>query len=194
MTDHAQSTPLPATAPNPFSEPERAQAHLAAVVASSEDAIISKTLEGIVTSWNTGAGRLFGYRADEIVGRSILTIIPEELRYEEVEILKRLRAGSRVDRTKRSACIKTASGLRSLLTISPVLDAAGNVVGAAKIAHDVTERRRLDRALAEEAKALETLNRVGQAVAAQLDIEALVQLVTDFRHTTNGRRIRRVFL
>ncbi len=155
------------------------QAHLAAIVESSEDAIASKTLEGIVTSWNAAAERLFGYTAAEMVGRSILTIIPEELQYEEAEILSKLRAGQRIERYETTRLHKSGRRLEISLTISPIRDKSGRVIGAAKIAHDITERRRIERALKYEAEALETLNRVGQAVAAQLDLERIVQLVTD---------------
>ncbi|HET9388499.1 MAG TPA: ATP-binding protein [Steroidobacteraceae bacterium] len=160
-------------------ELERAHAHLAAIIASSEDAIASKTLEGIVTSWNTAAERLFGYSAAEMVGQSILTIIPPELHYEETEILTKLRAGERVERFETVRLHKSGRQVEISLTVSPVKDSSGRVVGAAKIAHDITERRRVERALKDEATALETLNRLGQAVAAQLDLDRIVQLVTD---------------
>jgi PAS domain S-box-containing protein len=156
-----------------------AQAHLAAIVASSEDAIASKTLEGIVTSWNASAERVFGFTAEEMVGRSILTIIPEELRHEETEILAKLRAGRRIERYETVRLHKSGRRLEIYLTISPIRDPSGRVVGAAKIAHDITERRRVERALKDEATALETLNRLGQAVASQLELESLVQRVTD---------------
>ncbi len=170
---------------------ETVQAHLAAVVASSEDAIASKTLEGIVTSWNAAAERLFGYSSAEMIGKSILTIIPPELHHEETQILAKLRAGERVERFETVRLHKSGRRLEISLTVSPVRDASGTIVGAAKIAHDITERRRIERALKDEAQALETLNRVGQAVAAQLDLERIVQLVTDAAH---GCRIRRVLL
>jgi len=158
---------------------ERAQAHLAAIIASSEDAIVSKTLEGIVTSWNSAAERLFGFTSAEMVGRSILTVIPDDLQHEETEILTKLRAGQRIERYETIRLHKNGSRLEVSLTISPVKDSTGRVVGAAKIAHDITERRRVERALRDEAAALETLNHVGQAVAAQLDLERIAQLVTD---------------
>lgn len=158
---------------------EAAQAHLAAIVASSEDAIVSKTLEGVVTSWNASAERLFGFTAEEMIGQPILTIIPQELHHEETHILARLRAGKRVERYETIRLHKSGRRLEISLTISPVRDSSGRVVGAAKIAHDIGERRRMERALKDEADALETLNRVGQAVASQLELESIVQLVTD---------------
>jgi PAS domain S-box-containing protein len=160
-------------------ELEAVQARLAAIVASSEDAIASKTLEGIVTSWNASAERLFGFTAEEMVGRSILTIIPEELHHEEAEILAKLRAGQRIERQETVRMHKSGRRLEISLTVSPIRDSHGRVVGAAKIAHDITERRRVERALKDEAAALETLNRIGQAVASQLELQSVVQLVTD---------------
>src|SRR5688572_6393642 len=145
-------------------ELERARAHLAALVASSEDAIVSKTLEGIVTSWNASAERLFGYTAAEMIGQSILQVIPEDLRHEETEILAKLRAGERIERYETLRLRKDGTRFEVSLTVSPVRDATGRIVGAAKIAHDITDRRRVERALKEEAETLETLNRVGQAV------------------------------
>ena len=180
--DHnSQGSASPTAAPDEvgLSELETAQARLAAIVASSEDAIASKTLEGIVTSWNASAERLFGFTAQEMVGRSILTIIPPELHHEESEILAKLRAGQRIDRQETVRLHKSGRKLEISLTISPIRNSDGRVVGAAKIAHDITERRRVERALKDEATALETLNRIGQAVASHLELESVVQLVTD---------------
>jgi PAS domain S-box-containing protein len=160
-------------------ELERARAHLAAIIASSEDAIVSKTLQGIVTSWNAAAERLFGFSAAEMIGQPILRIIPEELHYEEVDILAKIRAGERIERYETTRMRKDGRRLEISLTISPIRNTKGAIVGAAKIAHDITARRHAERALREEANALETLNKVGQAVAAQLDLERIVQLVTD---------------
>lgn len=119
------------------SDLEAIQARLAAIVASSEDAIASKTLEGIVTSWNAAAERLFGFTAQEMVGRSILTIIPEELHHEEAEILAKLRAGQRIERQETVRVHKSGRRLEISLTVSPIRDSHGRVVGAAKIAHDI---------------------------------------------------------
>src|SRR5690349_526446 len=101
-------------------ELERARAHLAAIIASSEDAIVSKTLQGVVTSWNAAAERLFGYTAAEMVGQPILRIIPEELHYEEVDILTKIRAGERIERYETVRVHKDGRRLEISLTISPV--------------------------------------------------------------------------
>src|SRR4051812_28601706 len=157
-------------------ELERARDNLAAIVASSEDAIVSKTLEGIVTSWNIAAERLFGWTAAEMVGQPILKVIPPDRHSEEVEILSRLRRGERLERYETVRVHKDGHELNVSLTVSPVKDSTGRVVGAAKIAHDISQRLRTERALKEEAEALETLNRVGAAVASQLDLEKIVQI------------------
>jgi PAS domain S-box-containing protein len=169
------------TSQNPLdsAELEQTRARLAAIVASSEDAIISKTLEGIVTSWNAAAERLFGYSSEEMIGQPILRVIPPELQYEEAEILGKLRRGERIERYETIRVRKDGHRIEISLTISPVRDSSGRIVGAAKVAHDITARRAAERALKEEAIALETLNSVGQAVAAQLDLERIVQIVTD---------------
>jgi PAS domain S-box-containing protein len=130
-------------------ELEGARAHLAAIVAYSEDAIVSKTLEGIVTSWNAAAERLFGFTAEEMLGQPILRIIPQDRQYEEAEILAKLRQGERIERYETIRLHKEGHRLDVSLTVSPVRDSNGVIVGAAKIAHDITERRRAERALQE---------------------------------------------
>ena len=160
-------------------ELDQVRAHLAAIVVSSEDAIASKDLDGVVTSWNQAAERLFGYTAAEMIGQPITRIIPAELLHEETMILGRLRAGQRIERFETVRLRSDGERVEVSLTVSPVRDRSGVVVGAAKVAHDITARKRAERALADEAHALETLDRIGKAVAAQLELERVVQIVTD---------------
>jgi len=126
---------------------ERATLLLGAIVDSSDDAIISKDLNGIVTSWNKGAERLFGYTADEVIGRSITIIIPPDRLNEEPEILSRLQRGERIEHYETIRRRKDGSLLDISLTISPVKDAQGSIIGASKIARDITERKRAELAL-----------------------------------------------
>ncbi len=119
-------------------------AKLAAVVESSDDAIISKTLEGVITSWNKGAERIFGYETSEIVGKSVLTLIPEERHHEEPVILKKLRSGERIEHFETQRTTKDGRLLDISLTVSPIKDPSGNVVGISKIARDITERKRIE--------------------------------------------------
>jgi diguanylate cyclase (GGDEF)-like protein/PAS domain S-box-containing protein len=125
---------------------ERATNLLAAIVNSSEDAIISKGLDGIITSWNNAAEQMLGYTAEEAVGQHITLIIPADRRDEEVIILERLRRGVEVEHFETCRMRKDGTLLDISLTISPIRDAAGRVVGASKVARDITERK-----LAEEA-------------------------------------------
>ena len=123
---------------------ERTKALLAAVVESSDDAIVSKTLDGTILTWNPGAERLFGYSAQEAVGQSIMLIIPEERQQEENDILEQLRRGERIDHFETLRRTKDGRAIHVSLTISPIYDASGRVVGASKIARDITERKRLE--------------------------------------------------
>jgi PAS domain S-box-containing protein len=125
----------------------QAVAQLAAIVDSSDDAIISKDLNGVIMSWNKGAERLFGYTASEAVGRLITLIIPPDRLNEEPKILERLRRGERVDHFETVRMRKDGSRLDISLTISPVKNAEGKVVGASKIARDITERKQAEAAL-----------------------------------------------
>jgi PAS domain S-box-containing protein len=121
---------------------DASRSRLAAVVESSEDAIISKTLDGVITAWNPAAERVFGYTAAEAIGRPITMLIPEERRSEEDELLARIRRGDRVESFETVRVAKDGRRLTIALTVSPVMTPAGQIVGASKIARDITERRR----------------------------------------------------
>jgi len=123
-------------------EAEQVAQRLSAIVGSSYDAIVSKDLNGIITSWNNGAERLFGYRAEEVIGKPILILIPADHPNEEPNILDRIRRGERVEPYETIRRRKDGSMVEVLLTVSPVKDAFGRVVGASKIAHDISERKR----------------------------------------------------
>jgi len=128
---------------------EEAQGRLAAIVQSSDDAIVSKNLNGIITSWNAAAERIFGFTRDEAVGSPVTIIIPPELQNEEKQILSRLRKGERIDHFETVRMTKSGRRLNVSLTISPVRDSSGRIVGASKIARDVSERKRIEEALHE---------------------------------------------
>jgi PAS domain S-box-containing protein len=123
---------------------DHAQARLAAIVESSDDAIISKDLNSIITSWNIGATRMFGYTSEEMVGRSIMVLIPPDLQHEEAEIIDKLKRGERIDHFETTRVKKGGERFDVSLTISPIRDATGKVVGASKIARDISDRRRTD--------------------------------------------------
>jgi len=139
---------------------EQASRLLAAVVESSHDAIVSKNLDGVITSWNKGAERLFGYTAEEAVGQNIRLIIPRDRRDEERTIVERLARGERVDHFETVRIRKDGSLLDVALTISPIKDAADRVVGASKLARDITERKRAEEALRQAQADLTRVSRV----------------------------------
>jgi PAS domain S-box-containing protein len=164
-------------------EAERAQAFLAAVVGSADDAIIAKDLNGVIQSANAAAERVFGYSATELVGRPVRMLIPQDRQSEEDDILAQLRAGKRVDHFETVRIRKDGQPIEVSLTISPVRDTAGTIIGASKIARDITaikaaERERV-RLLEENAAITTALNQVGAIVASDLDREKVVQAVTD---------------
>lgn len=117
-------------------------AYLASIVASSDDAIIGKTLDGIVTSWNAGATRIFGYEAHEMLGQHITRIVPPELHGEEEEVLAKLRRGERIEHYETVRVAKDGRQIDISLTVSPIRDRFGRIVGASKISRDITERKR----------------------------------------------------
>ncbi len=123
-----------------------AVARLAAIVESCDDAIVGKTLDGIVTSWNRGAERLFGHTAAETIGRSILLIVPAERRDEEAMILSRLCRGERIEHFETQRISKGGEIIDVSVTVSPIRDSRGKIVGASKVARDIRERRRIEEA------------------------------------------------
>jgi PAS domain S-box-containing protein len=125
-----------------FRESEQRLRWLASLVESSDDAIVSKNLDGVITSWNSGAERVFGYSASEAIGQPITLVIPEDRQSEEREILTRIRRGERVDHFETVRQRKHGSLIVVSLTVSPVKDANGKIVGASKIARDITEQKR----------------------------------------------------
>ncbi len=155
-----------------------AAALLAAIVSSSDDAIISKTLDGIITSWNAGAERLFGYSPTEAIGQSMTLIIPTERREEENEILRRLRRGERVEHFETVRVAKGGQTLDVSLTISPVRDRHGRVIGASKVGRDISARKR---AAAEMQAAQELLRLIVD------NVPALISYVDrDYRYQLNN--------
>jgi two-component system, chemotaxis family, CheB/CheR fusion protein len=157
---------------------DAATASLAAIVNSSDDAIVGKDLDGIITSWNKGAERLFGYTAQEAIGQPITMLIPPDRQHEEPEILARLKRGERVDHFETVRVSKDGSLLDISLTISPIKDAAGRVIGASKIARDVTNRKRAE----------EELRR------AHAELQARAEELSRFNSAAVGRELRMIEL
>jgi PAS domain S-box-containing protein len=157
---------------------DEAQRLLAAIVESSDDAIASKDLNGIVTSWNRSAERLFGYKAEEIVGQPILRLIPQELHPDEPMILGKLRRGEKIDHFETVRVTKDGRRIEVSLTISPVKDERGKVIGAAKIIRDITESKKIEQALRTTEK-LAAAGRLAATVAHEINnpLEAITNLV-----------------
>ena len=153
QTPSSQAPTVPAG--NAMRSLQDAQAWLAAIVESSDDAIVGKSLDSTILSWNAAATQLFGYEASEIIGQSVLQLIPPELRYEEPEIIARLTRGERIEHYETIRVRKDGSRIAVSLSVSPIRDATGTVVGAAKIARDITERRRAEARLREQADLLD---------------------------------------
>jgi len=157
---------------------DHARLQLASIVESSDDAIVSKDLNGIILSWNRAAERLFGYTEQEIVGRSVLTLIPEDLHSEEPVILSKLKAGERIEHFETTRLRKNGQRFEASLTISPIRDASGNVVGASKILRDISSRKQLERSLVQAEKIAAT-GRMAATIAHEINnpLEGLLNLI-----------------
>jgi PAS domain S-box-containing protein len=158
---------------------ESASAWLTAIIESADDAIVSKTLEGVITSWNSGARRIFGYTAEEVIGKPVSILIPPDHQDEEPNILARIRRGERIEHYETVRVRKDGTFVDISLTVSPIRARDGKIIGASKIARDISERKSDEARLREQAEVIETVNRVGQTLAAELDLHKLVQAVTD---------------
>ena len=158
------------------------QAHLAAIIKSSDDAIVSKDLNGVITSWNRGAERIFGFSAKEAIGNSILMIIPEDRRSEEAEVLAKVKSGEGVDHFETVRRHKDGTLIDISLTVSPIRDSTGKIVGASKVARDITERKRL--AEAEHAQLIR--ERTFQAEANRIKDQFLATLSHELRTPLNA--------
>jgi PAS domain S-box-containing protein len=169
-----------------------AAAYLAAVVDSSHDAIITKNLSGIIQTWNKAAEHIFGYTAQEAVGQLILLIIPPELHHEEASILERLRKGERIERFETVRRRKDGRLIDIDLTVSPVRDGNGTVIGASKIARDITERKQAQQAIAEaQVRLATTLQSIGDAVLAT-DTESRISYLNPVAERLLGCSTREV--
>jgi PAS domain S-box-containing protein len=169
---------------------------LAAIVDSADDAIISKNLNGIVTSWNRAAENMFGYTAEEMIGQSILRIIPEELRYEEDEILGKLRASERIDHYETTRKKKSGEHFHVSVTISPIIDQTGRVIGASKIARDISDKKRVEQLLIQSEK-LAATGRMAAAIAHEINnpLESLINVIFLARqHSSPDSRVNQLLL
>ena len=132
--------------------------HLAAVVRSSHDAIVATDLNGIVTDWNEGAERMFGYKANEIIGKSILILVPKERETKEKEILRKIRHGRSIDHYQTVRCHKDGHRIDVSLTISPIKDTNGEIIGVSKVARDISKQKQTERRIAEQTRLLDLSN------------------------------------
>jgi PAS domain S-box-containing protein len=192
LSDLRAHTKEPKTGAN-LPQEDVAVSWLSAIIESADDAIISKTLDGIIASWNRGAERIFGYRAEEVIGKPVLILIPQDHQDEEPEILKRIKAGERVDHYETIRRRKDGKLIDVSLTISPIKSGDGRIVGASKVVRDITHRKRTEDILKEQTEIVETINRIGQMLSAELDQQTLVQSVTDAATELTGAQFGAFF-
>jgi PAS domain S-box-containing protein len=162
---------------------EHAALRLAAIVESSDDAIVGKDLDGIITSWNAGAERIFGYLAEEIIGKPITILIPADHQKEEEAIIERIRRGQRVEHFETIRQRKHGSLIDVSMTVSPVKDSKGKVIGASKIARDITDRKRSDAMI---------VNLAHEAEHRTKNILATVQAAVHLSHSNTSDDLKRL--
>ena len=168
--------------------PDGSTQHVLSLIASSDDAIISKDLDGIIRTWNAGATRIFGYAAEEAIGQSIRIVIPEDLQAEEDAILERLCRGERIEHYQTLRRNKSGRDIHVSLTISPIRDRAGAIIGASKIARDISRQKLAEQELEQQRLRLERLNHIARVLARDLDLDRIVQTVTDIATELTGAR------
>ena len=163
------------------------------VVEHSDDAIVTKTLNGIISSWNPAAERIFGYTADEAIGQSVKMLIPEKQLNEEPEILDRLSRGERIAHYETTRRRKDGTLINVSLTVSPIKDDQGLVIGASKIARDITSQKRADAMIREQAHVLALLEHTGKLISSKLDLQNVLQTVTDTATELTGAKFGAFF-
>jgi PAS domain S-box-containing protein len=167
--------------------PTSPSALLTAIIESSDDAIVSKNLDGTITSWNRSAERIFGFTSQEAVGKSITIIIPPDRLAEEDTILRKLRAGERIDHFETLRQRKDGTLLDISVTISPIRDSGtGEIVGASKVARDISARKQYDALIARKSEKLRILNELASSIVGELELERLVQAATDAGRELTG--------
>lgn len=155
---------------------EEMAARLAAIVECSDDAIISKSLDGVITSWNRGAERLFGYRADEMIGQPLVRLVPADLAEDFGQIIETLAQGERIEHYETDRLRKDGTRINVSISVSPIIDSTGRIIGASKIARDVTERRQAEQA---RAQLLESERKArAEAEAATLTKDQFLSVIT----------------
>lgn len=169
------------------------QAHLSAIVESSDDAIISKDLNGIITSWNTGATDIFGYSEAEVLGKSITILIPKDRLNEEQLILKKISSGERIQHFETIRVTKEGKEIPISLSVSPLKDRNGKVIGASKIARNIEEQVKSKKKIENYLEKLRILNSVGKDISAKLDLETVLQKVTDATTKLSGAKFGAFF-
>lgn len=169
-----------------LNDPDQRNAMLAAIIDSSEDAIISKDLSSTITSWNKAAEQMFGYSEDEVIGKNIYILIPKERHDEEKMIISSLKQGKRIEHYETIRVTKSGRRLHISLTVSPIRNSKGEVVGASKIARDITRQKENEEIIKQYMRRLELINSVGKAISSQLDVPAILQKVTDVTTQLSG--------
>ncbi|HMI61675.1 MAG TPA: PAS domain S-box protein [Puia sp.] len=169
------------------------QAILAAIIDSSEDAIISKTIEGYITSWNHAAERMFGYREEEVIGKHISILIPKDRLDEEDMIIDHIRHGQRVQHFRTLRLKKDGHLLPISLTVSPVKGSDGTIIGASKIARDISDQVRAEVETKQHLENLELLISVGKTISEKLDLESILQKLTDITTRLTGAELGAFF-
>ncbi|HET8753991.1 MAG TPA: PAS domain S-box protein [Salinimicrobium sp.] len=172
---------------------EEKQAILSAIVESSDDAIISKNLNGIIMSWNAGAKQIFGYSEEEIIGKSITTLIPKKRLKEEDLIIKNIKNGKKIAHFETIRMDKWGRKIPISLTVSPLKNGSGKIIGASKIARDISDQVKAQKEIEKYTRNLEILNSIGKSISKKLDVKVILQKVTDATTTLTGAQFGAFF-
>ena len=172
---------------------EEKHARLSAIVESSDDAIVSKDLNGIITSWNSGARRIFGYSEKEIIGKPITTLIPKNRLDEENLIIDKIQAGERIDHFETIRLTKDGKKIPVSVSVSPLKNSQGEIIGASKIARNIEEQIKSKKKIESYVEKLRILNSFGKDISTQLDLEIVLQKVTDATTKLSGAKFGAFF-